>query len=220
MQHVLFKRAFCLPFQSRPQPRFIGHLGSGENTVSIHSSMYSFVQQIFQVPLNFRWHEKKMLALPFHPILVISQGPETCFLPPFPKLVFWRSAVTSYQFTCSSSGWSSLQIWAQLTFVYLLKLYALGSFFISLVASSNTSNRILYILSKTRVLRDSLLSTFSSLSTFSLLEGTHLLLPVLFSFIYHTWVSSSSVSLVLAHVSKLSTTTFLKQDWFSSLSLF
>lgn len=174
MQHVLFKSVLFTILISWPQPLFMCRPGSEENTVSIHSSMYSFVQQIFQVPLSLRWHEKRMLTLYlFTPSSSISSisGSWDLVSAPFSKTdILEVISETSYQSACSSSDWSSLQVWAQLTIFCLLEPYALGSFFISPVA---------------------LLSTISSLSTFPLPEGTHLLPPV--SFITPGWVAPPSL---------------------------
>ena len=106
----------------------------------IHSFIWVIICSInisgtFEAQVTWKQNGNSPLP-PFHPILFMRQGPETWFLLSIPKPIFWRFSVTSFQSCCCSSGWASLQVWARLTIFCLLGLYAVGSFILTLVASS------------------------------------------------------------------------------------
>lgn len=118
----------CLVYHFNPMTSATIYVPSWFWGEKLYPFIHLFIQQIFQVPLKLRWHKKRILTLCLHLFTPFSSylkvlRPGSC--PTIPKLVFQRSPVTSYQSTWSSSAWSSLQVWAQLTSFCILELYAL-----------------------------------------------------------------------------------------------
>lgn len=171
--------------------------------------MYSFIQQIFQVLLKLRGDEETLDSLPphFHPILFISQGTETQFLPysktglsevisdflPIQLLLIWLFF---------SVGLGSIDHLLPLGTVCLriILYFSEGLFPIPLTEFSSIpsfinkgSMRFLYL-----VPFYSLLALFLYLKELTYSYQFHLA-----SFITPRWVAAKSLSSFLTHVSKL-----------------